>query len=284
MPNPLPPAAPALITGGSSGIGLAMARIFVASGRPVAIMGRDSAKLREAEAGLKQGHPAAGVLGLRGDVGQPLDISRAVDATVDAFGPLGIAVANAGIARPGHFVDQPLGDHVSQMQTNYFGSLHLARAAVPAFGPGGRLVFVSSGAALIGIHGYAAYAPSKYAVRGLAEVLRVELAALGISVTVAFPPDTETPQLHEEALTKPASTKRFTEGSGIFSADKVAGDIIRAALKGQFQVTTGTAIGVLMRLQDLLGPYLRWEQRRAIAAEAKIAAQSAKTERIEPTV
>jgi 3-dehydrosphinganine reductase len=273
MPKPVAPRAPSLITGGSSGIGLAMARIFVSAGRPVAIMARDGVRLLEAEALLSGGHHSRQVLGIKGDVSDPHDVQRAVDATVDAFGPLGIAVANAGIARPGHFIEQPLEDHERQMRTNYFGSLNLARAAVPTFGPNGRLVFVASGAALIGIHGYAAYAPSKFAVRGLAEVLRVELAARSVSVTVAFPPDTDTPQLAEEGKTKPASTKRFTEGSGIFSADQVAGDIVRAALNGQFQVTTGTAVGILMRLQDLLGPYLRWEQRRAIAAEAKAAAK-----------
>jgi 3-dehydrosphinganine reductase len=246
-----------------------MARLFVAAGRPVAIMGRDGAKLLEAEATLKAERRLAEVLTVKGDVGEAQDVVRAVVLTSDAYGPLGIAVANAGIARPGFFVDQPLEDHLIQMRTNYEGALNLARAAVPAFGSAGRLVFVSSGAGLIGIHGYSAYAPSKFAVRGLAEVLRVELAARNIAVTVAFPPDTDTPQLAEEARTKPASTRRFTEGSGIFSADQVATDIVRAALRGQFQVTTGLAVGVLMRVQDLLGPYLRWEQRRAIAAEAR---------------
>ena len=269
MLKPIPPKAPALITGGSSGIGLAMAQQLVTEGRPVTITGRDRNKLVEAEALLRSIRPKASVLAIRGDVIEPVDSERAVSTTVDEFGPLGLAIANAGVARPGHFIDQPIEDHLTQMWTNYFGSLHLARSATPAFGPGGRLVFISSGAALIGIHGYSAYAPSKFAVRGLAEVLRVELAARGISVTVAFPPDTDTPQLTQEAETKPASTKRFTEGSGVFSAEVVARDILAAAMKGQFQVTTGTSVKILMWVQDLLGPYLRWEQRRAIAAEAK---------------
>lgn len=269
MARPIPPDAPALVTGGSSGIGLAMARQFVRAGRPVAIMARDGLKLSDAEAELRA-LGTAPVLAIRGDVTQFIDVQHAVDATVAAHGPIGFAIANAGIARPGHFIEQPLADHVSQMQTNYFGSLHLAEAAVPAFAPeGGRLVFVASGAALIGIHGYAAYAPSKYAVRGLAEVLRVELASRGIAVTIAFPPDTETPQLVEEGKTKPASTKRFTEGGGVFSADVVARDIVTAAEKGRYQVTTGTSLKILLRLQHLLGPYLRWEQMRAIRAEER---------------
>ena len=133
MAKPIPVTAPALITGGSSGIGLAMTRRLVATGRPVAIMGRDRAKLMEAEASLRQGRADARVLGIKGDVGDSKDVQAAVDATIDAFGPLGLAVANAGIARPGQFTEQPLADHQAQMQTNYFGALHLARAAVPAF-------------------------------------------------------------------------------------------------------------------------------------------------------
>ncbi|MQT15077.1 SDR family NAD(P)-dependent oxidoreductase [Rhizobiales bacterium Sp-1] len=131
MAAPLSPKAPALITGGSSGIGLAMARMLVKAGRPVAIMGRDARKLRDAEAELRA-VSGAPVLTYCGDVGQYRDVRQAVDATLDAFGQLGLAIANAGIAKPGHFAQQPLADHINQMQTNYFGSLHLAEASVAA--------------------------------------------------------------------------------------------------------------------------------------------------------
>ncbi|MQT15076.1 hypothetical protein F0357_20940 [Rhizobiales bacterium Sp-1] len=98
----------------------------------------------------------------------------------------------------------------------------------------------------------------------------MELAQRGVSVTIAFPPDTDTPQLAEEAKTKPASTQRFTEGGGVFSAEVVARDILKAAMKGQFLVTTGTPLKIQMHLQDLLGPYLRSKQRRAIKAVSAV--------------
>ena len=271
MPRSLmpPPSAPALITGGSSGIGLAMARQIVASGRPVALIARNETRLAAAVTALKALRADAHILAIAADVGDADAVERGIAATVARFGPLGLAIANAGVARPGLFAEQPLDQHELQMRVNYFGALHLARAAVPALARGGRLVFVSSGAALVGITGYSAYAPSKFALRGLAEVLRVELAERNISVTLALPPDTDTPQLQAENASKPAATRRITRAGGVYSADVVAATILAAAMRGQFMVTNGPALSLLMRIQDLLGPYLRWSQRRAIRAEAR---------------
>ena len=83
------------------------------------------------------------------------------------------------------------------MEVDYFGTLHAVRAVVPSMieRQRGHLVLVGSTAALIGVFGYSAYAPAKYAVRGLAETLRVELAPHGIVVACVYPPDTKTPGL-----------------------------------------------------------------------------------------
>lgn len=263
-----PLSSPALITGGSSGIGLALARRLVATGRPVALIARDEARLGAAVTDLKRRGGDPHILPIAADVGDAEAMDRAVATTVARFGPLGMAIANAGIVRPGLLVDQPLADHEVQMRTNYFGALNLARAAVPALGAGGRLVFVSSGAALVGIIGYASYAPSKFALRGLAEVLRVELAEKGIAVTLALPPDTDTPQLAAENAVRPAAAHRFAASAGVHSADAVATAILAGAERGRFMVTNGAALTLLVRIQDLLGPYLRWQQRRAIRQTA----------------
>ena len=257
---------PALITGGSSGIGLALAHGLAAEGRPLVLVARDAAKLALAAEQLREPHPSARILTIAADVGDAAAVAAAVQSAVEAFGPLGYVIANAGIARPGLFLEQPLQDHLEQMRTNYFGALYLAHAARQAFAPGARLVFVSSGAALFGVYGYSAYGPSKFAVRGLAEVLRLELAGIGVSVTLAYPPDTDTPQLAAETLTKPEATKRITAGGGVHSAEAVAARILAKAKKGDFLVTHGLGSELLMRAQDLIGPLVRRSQLKAVAA------------------
>ena len=73
----------------------------------------------------------------------------------------------------------------------------------------GQLVLVASAAALIGLYGYSSYAPSKFAVRGLAEALRSELAPEGIGVSVVYPPDTDTPGYREELRHRSALSSRL---------------------------------------------------------------------------
>jgi 3-dehydrosphinganine reductase len=111
-----------------------------------------------------------------------------------------VLVTSAGSARPGYFIELDDAVFREQMELDYFGTLHAVRAVVPSMIERGRghVVTVASTAALVGVFGYSAYAPAKYAVRGLSETLRSELAPLGIVVACAFPPDTETPGLAEE--------------------------------------------------------------------------------------
>ncbi|MER2536872.1 MAG: SDR family oxidoreductase [Rhizobiaceae bacterium] len=252
----------AFITGGSSGIGLALAGQLAASGHDLALIARDPARLETAKAALLQRFRARRVEIFPADVGRREACGAAVGAALDAFGAPAFAIANAGVATPGRFLDQPVEDHEAQMATNYFGSLYFARALAPAMAAkgGGKLVFVSSGAAFFGIYGYSAYAPSKFALRGLAEVLRVELAPHGIGVTVAYPPDTDTPQLAAEALTKPPATKAITAGGGLFSAERVAAAILAGARRNRFVVAPGFQMAFLNASHSLLAPALRLYQ------------------------
>ncbi len=95
------------------------------------------------------------------------------------------------------------------MQVNYFGVANCIRQALPHLVDNARIAIVSSAVAVIGVCGYAAYAPSKFALRGLAEILRVELANQNLNVTLCMPPDTLTPQLSREQLLRPSATKKI---------------------------------------------------------------------------
>ncbi len=105
---------------------------------------------------------------------------------------------------------------------------------------GGRVVMVSSGAGLIGLYGYTAYAPSKFAVRGLAEALRSELSADGIGVSVVCPAFFPTNLMNAARVTQPATVAmvhKFMKKSGVTAAD-VAAQIASAVEKRQFLVLT----------------------------------------------
>ncbi len=254
----------AFITGGSSGIGLELARELAGRGHPVALFARDAAKLQDAVRGIRDAFPDLLVTAHAADVSDNSQLDLALAAAMSAHGTPGWVVANAGIAEPGDFLAQELETFEQHMSVNYMGALYLAKAVAGpmAEAGGGRVVFVSSGAAFFGIHGYAAYAPPKFAMRALAEVLRVELKPKGVSVTLAYPPDTDTPMLQAEERTKPAATKEITAGGGLWQPQDVARLIVRRAERGKFTVTPGFTMTALLALHSPLAPLLRaWMSR-----------------------
>jgi 3-dehydrosphinganine reductase len=246
----------AIVSGGSSGIGLALGRRLVAAGWNLTILARGADRLAEARAALSAG--GAEVMAESVDVADRDAVGRAVYASVARLGPPKLLVASAGMVVPGRFDELPLEAYRKTMEVNYFGTLNLVRAALPAMRSqrGGRIVMISSGAALLGIYGYTAYAPSKFAVRGLAEALRSELAPDGISVSVVYPPDTDTPQFREEVRLRPEATSRVAGSGGLRSADQVAGAIMRGIRRGRFVIAPGMEMSALAVLHSVIGPML----------------------------
>ncbi|CAK9297666.1 unnamed protein product [Gordionus sp. m RMFG-2023] len=106
-------------------------------------------------------------------------------------------------------------------------------------GAGYRIMFVSSQAGQTGIYGCSAYCASKFALRGLAESLQMEVKPYNIRVTLAFPPDTDTPGYAQENLTKPTVTKDICQTSGLFSPQVVAKQLIEDLKKGKFNSYIG---------------------------------------------
>ncbi len=175
-------------------------------------------------------------------------------------------VACAGVAIPGRFIEQPLEDHQNQMMTNYLGTLNVVHTVCPHMvrAGRGRIVLVSSAVALGNFYGYAAYAPSKYALRGLGGTLSLELEGTGVHVMTAFPPDTNTPQLEAEQRRRPAITAAFAADNEVLSAASVARDIIGAALKGRREVAPGRGANLLHRGGRLVSSLLDRQQRQLI--------------------
>jgi 3-dehydrosphinganine reductase len=250
-----------LITGGSSGIGLALARQAAAAGARVSLVARDPVKLAAARDVICTAHPdAAAVVTVAADVAVETEILAALQTAEAVHGPVDILITSAGVARPGYFEEVPVAVFERTMAVNYFGTLYPLKAVVPAMRRRGHgaVVLISSGAGLCGVFGYTPYAPAKFALRGLAEALRAELQSTGVSVTIVYPPDTDTPQLAAENLTKPVETKAITAGGGLWTADAVARVTLAAVRRGRFAVTPGFQLTALAWLHSLLAPVLHW--------------------------
>ena len=258
----------ALVTGGSSGIGKATARLLASRGANVSIIARGQARLDEARAEIAAAaRPDRRVIALPADVADEAQVQRAVGQAIGELGPPDVLFTCAGISQPGHFLELPTDVFERTMAVNYFGTVHAVRAGLPAMLERGRghLVLMSSGLGLMGVFGYSAYAPSKFAVRGLAEVLRYELKPRGIGVTAVYPSDVDTPQLHEENKTKPMETRVVTGSAGVMSPDALAQAIVRGIEKNSFMVAPGMEMGLLARFGSSLLPSLNWYFDRAIA-------------------
>jgi 3-dehydrosphinganine reductase len=223
-----------IITGGSSGIGLEIARQFRRLGARLHLLARDPGRLDAARRDLGTTTP---VFTHTVDVTDQPALTAAIRAIGDDGG-LGALICNAGIMRVGRFEELTPDDFDLTLRTNYLGTLHATRAAWPylqAAAPA-ALGLVSSVAGYTGIYGYTAYAPTKFALTGLAECLRMEGQSHGIRVTIVFPPDTETPLLDYERQHAPPETRAITAGAKCLSAAAVAEKFVAGIVRGEFEV------------------------------------------------
>ncbi len=233
-----------LVTGGSSGIGLAAAKQLAAAGAQVWLTARRSelleSALAEVEAARSEPSQQCGVVSA--DVSDPKQVENVVDTVTKSVGAPDVVFNSAGITQPGYVEDLALDVFERLMRVNYFGTVYVTTAVLPAMlaRGSGHIINISSIAGYLGVFGYSAYGASKYAVTGFSEVLRAEMKPHCIRVSVAFPPDTDTPQLAYEEPFKPAETKAISGNAKALSADKVAQSILQQAEKGRYMIFPGT--------------------------------------------
>ena len=260
-PMPDPRCRRALVTGGSSGIGKAIAAALVRRGVSVAIAARDGARLARARAEIAAVAAAgAAVHAVEMDVADGTQAARGVRDAEDALGGIDLLVNNAGIPCAKRFDDITDEEFERVMAVNFFGVVHVTRAALPALRahPGGHVAIVSSLAGLIAVYGYTAYAASKFALTGFAEALRQELRSAGVGVSVLYPPDVDTPQLAEENRTKPAETRAVAGNARVMTPEAVAESLLAGIARGRFRIIPG-AEGRAADVAARLAPGLvRW--------------------------
>lgn len=184
----------ALITGGSSGIGLAIAAAFLREGARVALCGRDGARAEAAAAGLAH-DPGGQVLGAAADVTRPDDLARLVERTVARFGRLDVVVSNAGTHLRGTLEEVPTERLEQHLRTKVLGPWELARATAPHLrrSPAGRFIMIIGQAGKVPEAGVIASSVSNAAQHAFTKALADDLGRDGILVNAVCPSRIATP-------------------------------------------------------------------------------------------
>lgn len=181
----------ALITGGSRGIGLAMAKAFAGAGYGVIVTGRDEARLKKAITELKGS--AESVEGLNCDVSDPASVQKLFQAVRESHGSIDVLVNNAGVAHELLSVDKlPLEIWKQVIDTNLTGAFLVTQAALPLMKAGSTIVNNLSVAALQPFAGMSAYNASKFGALGFTKALREEVHKQGIRVLALIAGATDT--------------------------------------------------------------------------------------------
>ncbi|HET9270857.1 MAG TPA: SDR family oxidoreductase [Vicinamibacterales bacterium] len=177
----------ALVTGGSRGLGLLIARELGRHGASVVLMARDQAELDRAERKLRG--EGFDVSTIAGDVSVPGDARRAVETVVERHGSIDVLVNNAGIITVGPVEHATLQDYEESMAVHFWGPLHTMQAAIPHMRNqgGGRIANISSFGGKIGVPHMVPYCAGKFALAGLSGALTPELARDNIAVTTVCP-------------------------------------------------------------------------------------------------
>lgn len=237
-----------IITGGSSGIGKALAAEFGAQGSKILVTGRNPYDLEKTVEDLSA--KGITIVGFRGDVGVEEDNKRMAEEAITKFGTIDVLINNAGISMRALFEEADVEVIKKVMNINFFGVVYATKYCLPEIIRNkGSVIGISSIAGFRGLPGRTGYSASKFALNGFLEALRLELSPKGTHVLTACPGFTST-NIRKRALTKNGSVQGESprEEENMMTAEECARYIYTATLKRRRTVvlTTQGKLAVFM--------------------------------------
>lgn len=251
----------AIVCGGSKGIGKETAREIVRLGGSVCIIARHQEALEAAvrEIGTLAQADSQFVESVACDTTDMEKLKPRLVECIDRRGVPDFLINTVGYAYPQYVQELELQDFQKSMDVNYYGQLVPILILLPYFiqAQKGHIANVSSMMGYFGMMGYAAYAPTKFAIVGLTEALRHELKPYHISFSVLYPPDTDTPGFEQENRTKPPECAMLSQSAGLLKPAQVAQVFVQGILQKRLAILPGEA-GLVWRAFRLFPWLVRW--------------------------
>ena len=252
-----------VITGGSRGLGLVMARKLAEQGARLVLLARDDRELDRAKRLLEEEY-GADVLAVRCDVRRRADVRAAVDHILDQRTNVDVLINNAGVIQVGPLEHMELEDFANTMATHFWGPLHLMVELIPTMRRRGfgRIVNISSIGGRIAVPHLAPYSASKFALIGLSDAVRAELAPHGIRVTTVCPGlmRTGSPMNAQIKGQHEAEYAWFAIADSLpgfsLSAERAADQILAACARGEPELTIGLPARAAVMLNAVAPGYL----------------------------
>ncbi|MBP6323561.1 MAG: SDR family oxidoreductase [Chitinophagales bacterium] len=248
----------AFITGGSTGIGLAIAKSLAAQGSHVIIFARTVSKLENALESIKQSqkNTAQKINSYSVDTSDNIDVKTVFEKAIVEMGTPDILINCVGIAQPDYFENITFEIFDKTIKTNLYSTWNSVYTLVPYMKEkGGIIVNTSSIAGFLGVFGYADYCMTKFGIIGFSEALRSELKQHNIKVQVLCPPDTDTPGFEAENKNKPAETIAIGGKAKLLKPEFVAAIVLKEMQKKSFLIIPGLD-GKMTRIIKRFFPWL----------------------------
>jgi len=256
------------ISGGTSGIGLELARLYIAQGHDIALFHVSPKADVVAQLNSECIDEKQRVVSYLGDISNSSVCVANIEQAVEELGAPAMAINSAGVVIGSEFSALSHQAFDDVIRVNLGGSRNFASALIPHLGAESQLVFVSSLAGLTTCYGYAAYCASKYAVIGLAGVLRTELKPKNIHVSVVCPPEVDTPMVTEELKSIHPATRAMKDFAGTLAVEPACKEIVKSLEERKYMIIPGFKAKFTYLLENLLPQFFTHYVADRITAKA----------------